>query len=111
MERRNNLPGNILGGRRAAETNKRKYGEDFFRKIGAIGGKAVGYKGFATNPELAKISGAKGGHNSKRGKDPKRAERVKKAIAMYKDEGKNVEQIAREFGLSKATIKNYLKEM
>lgn len=101
----------MSGGAKAAETNKQKYGKDFYRIIGARGGKATGYKGFATNPELAKISGAKGGHNSKRGKDPKRTERVKKAIAMYEDEGKNVEQIAKEFGLSKATIKNYLKEL
>lgn len=111
MERRNKLPGNASGGARAAETNKKKYGKDFYKIIGARGGKATGYKGFATNPKMARLAGAVGGRNSKRGKDPMRAERVKKALTLYREEGKSVEQIAKEMDLSKATINNYLKEL
>ena len=62
------MAGTVQGGKRAAETNKAKHGKDFYKRIGAIGGKATGHKGFATNPELARIAGAKGGRISKRRK-------------------------------------------
>ena len=41
---------------------------DHYKKIGAIGGKKGHTGGFAANPELARIAGAKGGKKSKRGK-------------------------------------------
>ena len=50
---------------------KEKYGEDYFRNLGKKGGKATGIKGFALNPELARVAGAKGGSISKRGKAKK----------------------------------------
>lgn len=60
------MPGTSCGGLRAAETNKKKYGEDFYKKIGAIGGKKSCIKGFAKNHELAVLAGRKGGKISKR---------------------------------------------
>lgn len=44
--------------------------KDFYRKIGRKGGSAETSepKGFACNPERARIAGAKGGRISKRGK-------------------------------------------
>lgn len=44
--------------------------KDFYRKIGRLGGmaEATEPKGFACNPERARIAGAKGGKISKRGK-------------------------------------------
>lgn len=33
------MAGSIDGGKKAAETNKTKHGEDFYVRIGAIGGK------------------------------------------------------------------------
>lgn len=49
--------------RPTALTIKQKFGEDFYQKIGAKGGKAPyrGKKGFAANKELARIAGRKGG--------------------------------------------------
>lgn len=61
------MSGTKIGGRKAATTNKRKYGEDFYRKIGHQGGQNSHTGGFAANPELAKIAGAKGGRKSRRG--------------------------------------------
>ncbi len=46
---------------------------DFYKKIGAIGGSKGNTGGFAANPELAKIAGAKGGRISRRGPARKRA--------------------------------------
>lgn len=60
------MPGSRAGGIKAAKTNKERHGEDFFRQIGSLGGRATGKKGFALNPELAKIAGSKGGKKSRR---------------------------------------------
>lgn len=62
------MAGTKAGGQKAAATNKNKYGSDFYREIGRKGGRNGHLGGFAANPELAKIAGAKGGRISKRGK-------------------------------------------
>lgn len=61
------MAGNIIGGKKCAETNKKLYGDDFYRRIGAKGGQKTGLKGFAINRELAKEAGRKGGQISRRG--------------------------------------------
>jgi hypothetical protein len=55
------MAGTRAGGRSAAETDKRKYGDSFYRDIGRIGGKKGRTGGFYANRELARIAGAKGG--------------------------------------------------
>lgn len=62
------MAGTISGGKKAAITNKQKYGDDFYKRLGRIGGRNGHTGGFASNPELAKIAGQKGGRISKRGK-------------------------------------------
>lgn len=74
------MPGNKIGGQKAAKTNKERHGEDFYKKIGQRGGlngKGENYTGgFAavtvgadglTGSERAKKWGAVGGRASKRG--------------------------------------------
>lgn len=61
------MAGTKAGGLKAAATNKAKYGNEFYAKIGRVGGQNGHTGGFAANPELAKIAGAKGGKISKRG--------------------------------------------
>ncbi len=67
------MAGTKTGGQKAATTNKSKYGKDFYAEIGRKGGRNGHTGGFAANPELAKIAGAKGGRISKRGKAKKNA--------------------------------------
>ena len=62
------MPGTVTGGKKAAQTNIERYGKDFYRNLAAKGGKKSRGGGFAANPELARIAGAKGGRISKRGK-------------------------------------------
>lgn len=62
------MAGNITGGRKAAAANKRKYGEDFYGRIGAKGGKLGKTGGFFANRDLARRAGAKGGTISRRTK-------------------------------------------
>ena len=61
------MAGTKQGGLKAAATNREKYGKDFYAKIGQNGGRLGGTGGFAANPALAKIAGAKGGRISRRG--------------------------------------------
>lgn len=65
------MPGTKEGARKAAETTKRRYGDDFYKDIGAVGGKNGNTGGFYANRELARIAGAKGGRKSRRRKEKK----------------------------------------
>lgn len=74
------MAGTVIGGKQAAETNKKRYGEDHYERIGRIGGRASGTGGFAshkvgtdglTGRERARLAGTRGGKISKRGKAKK----------------------------------------
>lgn len=77
------MAGNKIGGQKAAATNKAKYGEGFYARIGKMGGQKGHTGGFAANPELARIAGKKGGQISRRGPAKKDG----------KDKAKNTETI------------------
>jgi uncharacterized protein len=71
------MAGTKAGGKAAAETNKKKYGADFYARIGAAGGKLSHTGGFATEirdangnngRDRARIAGVIGGKKSKRRK-------------------------------------------
>lgn len=56
------MAGNINGGVKAAKTNKKKYGKDFYKKIGSKGGQKSRGGGFASaSSEMASIAGKIGG--------------------------------------------------
>lgn len=69
------MSGTKEGGRKTREANYKKYGPNFYREIGAKGGKLGRSGGFASNfvgpdgltgRERARIAGAKGGTISRR---------------------------------------------
>jgi uncharacterized protein len=62
------MAGTKAGGKAAADTNKKKYGADFYAKIGAKGGAKGRTGGFFANRELARTAGAAGGRISRRTK-------------------------------------------
>lgn len=73
------MPGTKIGGLRASKTNKEKYGQDFYRRIGAKGGsngRTGGYAAFVRcdckevpfDHHKAICSGKKGGPVSRRNK-------------------------------------------
>jgi general stress protein YciG len=62
------MAGTKAGGQAAAATNKKKYGSDFYAKIGAKGGKLGRTGGFYANRDLARKAGAMGGRISRRTK-------------------------------------------
>lgn len=61
------MAGTKAGGLKAAAKNKAK-DPDFYARIGAKGGMNGHTGGFAANPSLARIAGAKGGRISRRRK-------------------------------------------
>jgi len=65
------MAGTKSGGQKAAATNKKKYGADFYARIGAAGGHNGKTGGFYANRKLAAVAGAKGGRISRRGKAKK----------------------------------------
>lgn len=71
------MAGNREGGLKAAQTNRKTYGGDFYAVIGAEGGRNGRTGGFAshnvgpdglTGPQRASIAGTKGGLKSRRTK-------------------------------------------
>lgn len=65
------MAGTKAGGQAAAATNKKKYGSDFYAKIGSKGGKLGHTGGFAAGEEgrdRARKYGAVGGRISRRTK-------------------------------------------
>lgn len=70
------MSGTVSGGKKAAKTNKVRYGKDFYKKMGKKGGQNSKNGGFAskkvgkdglTGAERAKKVGAIGGSISRRG--------------------------------------------
>lgn len=64
------MSGTKTGGAKAAQTNKEKFGADYYANIGAMGGRAKNpNKGFGQNRELASRVGRIGGLKSRRYKN------------------------------------------
>ena len=67
------MAGTKEGGKKAAKTNKKIHGANFYAEIGRKGGKKSHpeTRYFAMHAEVAKNAGAKGGRISRRGKATK----------------------------------------
>lgn len=76
------MSGNREGGLKAAATNKARHGKDWYAKIGRKGGQNGHTGGFAANPELAKIAGAKGGKISSRKGVPNKKGAAEKEVSQ-----------------------------
>jgi general stress protein YciG len=67
------MAGTVDGGKKAAKTNIETYGKDWFKRIGAMGGRKSGTGGFyylkqMGDTEKIVAAGRVGGSRSKRGK-------------------------------------------
>lgn len=59
------MAGTKEGAKTTAATNKEKYGSDYYKRIGAMGGRKKVPKGFSMRRDVARIAGAKGGRISR----------------------------------------------
>ena len=104
------MPGTKAGGRKAAQTNKELYGDKFYQEIGRKGGRNGHTGGFASNLELAKAAGAKGGRISKRGSkgftEKKIEPNAEKIQEMY-DKGMSMDKIAKALKVPSTTLRKW----
>lgn len=103
------MSGTKAGGLKAAKTNKKRYGKDFYKNNGAKGGKAKGLKGFALNRELARKARAKGGAKSVRSDAIVTAERVLKILELH-DEGMMASDIAKKLKLTPVCVRYHIRK-
>lgn len=61
------MSGTVAGGKLTARKNRAKYGDDYYSRIGALGGSAKVPKGFAVSGKASE-AGAIGGQISRRRK-------------------------------------------
>ena len=81
------MSGTVSGGKKAAQSNMKKHGKDFYKRIGQKGGKNSTRGGFAsqkvgkdglTGLERARLAGAKGGRKSRR--KPRNVQEIAKRV-------------------------------
>lgn len=89
------MSGTKAGGLKAAATNNKRNGDDFYARIGAKGGHNGHTGGFAANRELARVAGAKGGSISRRGEAKEWYGEHREQIIRMKAKGMNTYQIAK----------------
>ncbi len=110
-------PEGIAATKKWRETMTKKYGSITERQkiIGAKGGKngrGPDYKGgFASNSELARKAGAKGGSISKRGQSYQiQWDNNKELIKRYLDEGYSMAEISRRVEIPYPTLMNRINK-
>lgn len=105
------MSGTRKGGVKAAKANIERHGKDFYREIGRKGGQNGHSGGFASNPALASIAGAKGGRISRRGKpyDQEYYEQRNKIIKWYAM-GVSMRTISNETAIPYSVIRNQLQK-
>lgn len=59
------MAGTRIGGLKTAKTVKKRYGKNFYKRMGSIGGKLSHKGGFGANPDLARKAGSIGGRVGK----------------------------------------------
>lgn len=103
------MPGTRIGGQRAAATNRIRYGDKFYTKIGRLGGMTSKGGGFTNNPELARRAGQKGGVASSRRSKAHTMEQAKTARAL-RDKGYTYREIAELMGYSPLSV-TYISDL
>lgn len=103
------MSGTVEGGKKAAATNKSKYGEDFYIRNGMRGGRISWGGGFTNNPDLARQAGRKGGRNSKRGATVTNILENKKDEVIGFSRRYSYKDTAAYFGVSYSTLRKFLK--
>lgn len=107
------MSGTKSGGLKAAATNKAKHGAGFYQRIGAMGGRNGHTGGFASNPELARRAGEKGGRMSQRGKGSytkTKIEPIANKIIQEYENGSSLRDVARKHDLSYGTLCRWVRK-
>lgn len=101
------MSGTREGGIKARQTNLKKYGKNFYKNIGYLGGINGHTGGFAADSNRAKEAGRKGGLKSKRGMSKNTPARIS-AIRSLLEKNATIAYIAKQLDLSPYTIQHYI---
>lgn len=107
------MAGTREGGLKAAETNRKRHGKNFYQRIGQVGGSNGNTGGFASNPELAKVAGRIGGLRSRRGPSERTQKILKrhgKKILAMAAKGIYYGRIAEKFDINKGTCLRFIEK-
>ena len=105
------MSGTRAGGRKAAKTNKKLHGEDFYKRIGKKGGQNGHTGGFAKSSEWARECGRKGGHKSRRSSAWEALFNVnRKRIIKLWYKGIPYTEIAEEIGLPYEATRRWVRK-
>lgn len=97
------MAGTKAGGIKAARTNKLRNGEDFYAKIGKMGGMKSTGGGFASmTHEQVSACGKKGGCRGRRGAQIR--SELENIIVSEVKSGRPFTAVAKEYGLSPSTV-------
>lgn len=117
------MSGTVAGGKKAALTNKMKYGNDFYKRIGHQGGSNGHNGGFAsdkvgkdglTGPERAILAGAEGGRKSIRGSSYETLAKLRRnhtTIAEMLRNGETLKEISRTTGIPVNTLSRRIEKI
>lgn len=101
------MPGTFEGGQAAARTNIAKYGRDFYKRIGAIGGAASSSGGFGQGEagrKRASLYGRLGGYISRKGDTPKLSKRqvrdIRKRI-LEEQSDMQTQKLSQKYGVQR----------
>lgn len=98
------MSGTKAGGLKTVATNKLRHGEDFYKRIGAKGGRNGHTGGFAANRDLAVVAGAKGGRKSRRGDAKEWWDKNKSSVVILLKQGYTYEQIGNKLGVAGSKV-------
>jgi general stress protein YciG len=96
------MSGTRAGGLKTVQVIKNRYGEDYYHKLGKIGGSISVGGGFSRDPGLASTAGTKGGST------PRKNTRQGRILALVGREGLTVSEIVRALPFSRKQIVQYL---
>lgn len=105
------MSGTKAGGQKARETNYKRHGQDFYRTIGAKGGRNGHEGGFASDHERARLAGAKGGRKSKRNNEIKKQIKQKEneILRMIYIENVPISQVAEKLNIPYGSLYYWLR--
>lgn len=96
------MSGTVAGGKTAAVSNKAIYGQDFYARIGSIGGRNGHSGGFAAmTPERRSECGRKGGTRSRR---------LPRYRVMFNGEVMSQGEVAERIGITKQWVSQLLRQ-
>ena len=106
------ISGTKEGGLKASKTNIARYGKDYYAEMGRKGGCKGHTGGFASNPDLARSAGTKGGMKSRRsgGMQKKLKEIFEPFIVDELEKGSSLHHIAQRIGVSDSTMKRFCQD-